>query len=101
MEDSGFNDLIHQPVRLRLMALLNALDAGVRVDFTTLRDRLGLTEGNLGAHLLQLEKAGYLKLEKTFVRRRPKTWVHLTARGARAFESHVEALRSVLDPGGS
>jgi len=45
------------------------------VDFTFLKTKLDLTDGNLGAHLLTLEQAGYIVVEKTFVARKPKTFV--------------------------
>jgi ABC-type multidrug transport system fused ATPase/permease subunit len=38
-----------------------------RVDFTYLKDHLGLTDGNLGAHLATLEAKGYIAVEKEFV----------------------------------
>ena len=53
------NETIHQPVRLRVMAALVALEPGNEVDFTYLRDLLDVTDGNLGAHLRKLEEAGY------------------------------------------
>jgi DNA-binding transcriptional ArsR family regulator len=92
------DSIIHQPVRLQIMAALNELPASKEVDFTFLRAKLGLTDGNLGAHLLTLEQAGYLKVMKTFVGRRPKTFLALTADGRRAFDTHVAALRAIISP---
>lgn len=92
--------VIHQPVRLQIMAALSNLDPRAQVDFTFLKTRLDLTDGNLGAHLLTLEQAGYIAVEKTFVARKPKTFVALTAAGRRAFDGHVAALTSILRPSG-
>jgi DNA-binding MarR family transcriptional regulator len=92
------NELIHQPVRLRIMAALAALDPDLRVDFTYLKRLLELTDGNLGAHLLKLEEAGYLAQEKTFVDRKPRTYLQATPPGRKAFEAHVQALRQILGP---
>ena len=89
------NEIIHQPVRLRLMAALFAIEDDAEVDFTFLRDHLRLTDGNLGAHLEKLESAGYLAVRKAFVRRKPKTFVRLSRRGRRAFEDYVEALKRI------
>jgi DNA-binding MarR family transcriptional regulator len=89
--------IIHQPARLRIMATLTALDPGDQVDFTWLRERLELTDGNLGAHLLKLEEAGYIAVDKRFVARKPKTYLSATHKGRGAFEDHVKALRSILD----
>ena len=62
--------LIHQPLRLRLMACLVALESSEQVEFTYLRDAMQATDGNLGAHLQKLEEAGYIEVEKTRCRRR-------------------------------
>ena len=90
------NEIIHQPVRLRIMAALTALDADNQVDFTTLRDLLEVTDGNLGAHLHKLEEAGYIAVDKTFVERKPRTFVSATSAGRRAFQAHVAALEEIL-----
>lgn len=91
------NDLIHQPLRLRLMATLNALPPRQPIEFTRLRSLLDASDGNLGAHLATLEKAGYISVEKDFVERKPRTRVTLTRAGRQAFEQHVSYLRAILD----
>ena len=90
------NETIHQPVRLRIMAALVTLEPGDEVDFTYLRDLLEVTDGNLGAHLRKLEEAGYIAVNKTFVERKPHTYVSATAEGRRIFQEHVAALESIL-----
>lgn len=92
------DDIIHQPVRLRIMAALSALGAREQVDFSYLKEKLDLTDGNLGAHLRALEDAGYISVEKTFVERRPKTFVAASAAGRKAFAAHVAALQAILKP---
>jgi DNA-binding MarR family transcriptional regulator len=91
-----FNETIHQPVRLRIMAALVALEPSDEVDFTYLRDLLEVTDGNLGAHLYKLEEAGYIAINKTFIERKPRTFVSATAEGRKAFQEHVAALESIL-----
>ncbi len=93
---SELNGVIHQPVRLKIMASLVALDKGEQVDFTYLRRLLKLTDGNLGAHLARLEAAGYIKMEKTFVARKPRTYVRATGKGHDAFQGHIAALEQIL-----
>jgi DNA-binding MarR family transcriptional regulator len=78
------------------MAALVALDEGDRMEFTFLQDLLGLTPGNLSVHLQKLEEAGYVVVEKGFVKRRPKTWVTATSEGREAFAAHVDALEAIL-----
>lgn len=90
------NETIHQPVRLRIMAALVTLEPGDEVDFTYLRGLLDVTDGNLGAHLRKLEEAGYIAVNKTFVERKPRTYVSATAEGRKVFQEHVAALESIL-----
>jgi DNA-binding MarR family transcriptional regulator len=93
---AGLDNIIHQPVRLQIMASVVSLDTGEQVDFTFLKRQLGLTDGNLGAHLSKLEEAGYVKIEKTFADKRPKTYVSATGKGRDAFADHVAALQEIL-----
>jgi DNA-binding MarR family transcriptional regulator len=91
------DEVIHQSLRLRIMATLNALPRADKMEFTRLRAILGATDGNLGAHLTTLEGAGYVTIEKDFVGRKPRTRVAITASGRTAFARHVNYLRSLLD----
>lgn len=70
-------------------------------DFSSLKAQLGLTDGNLGAHIRVLEEAGYLAVEKGFVGRRPRTTCRVTEAGRRAFSEYLrqlEALIRMVDP---
>jgi DNA-binding MarR family transcriptional regulator len=91
------NELIHQTVRLRIMAALTALpprDEGL--DFTRLKKLTQATDGNLGTHIETLARAGYVEVQKRFEARRPKTIVKATAIGRREFAAHVAFLRGVI-----
>ena len=90
--------IIHQPARLQIMSALCQLSGKHQVDFSFLKTTLNLTDGNLGAHLSTLEEKGYLALEKTFVDKRPKTYVAATEKGRKAFANHVAALQAILNP---
>ena len=93
----GPNEIIHQTLRLRLMAALTSLPANdSSLDFSRLKKLTGATDGNLGAHILALEKAGYVKVDKSFVDRRPRTEVTATRAGRAAFTAHVAFLKSVI-----
>jgi DNA-binding MarR family transcriptional regulator len=94
------NPLIHQPTRLRIMAVLISLDPGEKADFVFMRDLLELTDGNLSVHLQKLEEAGYVLIEKVFEGRRPKTWVSVTPEGHDAFSEHVDALEAIVKQAG-
>ena len=95
------DNIIHQPVRLQIMSSLVALDQSEQVNFTYLRKLLKLTDGNLGAHLTKLEEAGYVKIEKTFIARKPKSFIRATGRGRDAFAGHVAALKQIVDGSGT
>src|SRR5512140_995769 len=90
------NETIHQPVRLQIMAALVALQPGDEVDFIYLRELLDVTDGNLGAHLRKLEETGYIAVNKTFVDRKPRTFVSVTGGGRKVFQEHVAALEEIL-----
>lgn len=93
---ASLDTIIHQPVRLKIMSSLMSLDAEEKVDFTYLKTLLELTDGNLGAHLGKLETAGYIKIEKMFVDKKPKTFIQLTGAGRDAFKEHVTALEDIV-----
>jgi DNA-binding MarR family transcriptional regulator len=91
------NEVIHQPVRLRIIALLAALPQELQVTFNSVKDTLDLTDGNLGAHLHKLEDAGYITITKTFVRNKPQTYIEITDAGRQAFTEHSTALKEILE----
>ena len=63
---SRLNDVIHGRVRLGIMAYLSTAE---EADFSTLKARLDLTDGNLSVHLKKLEEAGFVAVDKRFVDR--------------------------------
>ena len=90
------DDVIHQPLRLRIMAGLTALPDAQGLDFTRLKKLTGATDGNLGAHIETLAKAGYVAVTKAFVGKKPQTTVTSTAAGRGAFARHVATLREII-----
>jgi DNA-binding MarR family transcriptional regulator len=95
------NAIIHQPVRLKIMAALKPLPEGEPLEFVRLKAIVGTTEGNLGAHIATLEEAGYVSVEKDFHANRPRTRVSMTKPGRRAFEDYVADLRSIIGEAGA
>lgn len=96
MSELELNEVIHQPVRLQIMAALTSMEPGKEVNFTYLQDMLKLTSGNLGAHLRKLEESGYVTTNKTFIDRKPCTFISASEAGRKAFQEHVAALESIL-----
>ena len=84
---------VHQRVRLGILAVLGEAR---RADFAYLRDTLELTDGNLSRQLQALEEAGYVRIEKVFEQRRPRTWAALTKDGRTALRAEREALRDLV-----
>jgi DNA-binding MarR family transcriptional regulator len=87
------DDVVHQRVRLGILALCEPAED---IDFQLLRDSLELTDGNLSRHLQVLEDAGYLRIDKTFEGKRPRTRVSITREGRNALEAEVKALRELV-----
>ncbi len=87
------NPVIHGKLRLALLSLLSGVD---EAEFIWLRSKTGSTGGNLGAQLLKLEEAGYVSVEKKFVRRKPQTLYRMTEAGREALTEYVHALRQLL-----
>jgi DNA-binding MarR family transcriptional regulator len=92
--------IVHQPMRLKIMAALKPIPESEPLEFVRLRAIVEATEGNLGAHLTTLEDAGYVKVIKDFIGKKPRTRVTLTKNGRRAFEAYVAYLRDIIDQSG-
>lgn len=91
--ESGLREVVHQRVRLGVLAVL---DRQGSCTFPQLRDALGQSDGALSRHLGVLEEHGYIVTEKVFENRRPRTWVHPTAAGTGAFREEQELLAKLL-----
>ena len=89
-----FDPLLHQTVRSKLVSLLISND---ELPFKVLKKALEVTDGNLSSHLSKLEKEEYVKIEKKFEGKRPKTVIHITNRGKEAFALYIEALKSFIE----
>jgi DNA-binding MarR family transcriptional regulator len=91
------DEIIHQPMRLKIMAALNALPGGQAIEFPRLKSIVEATDGNLGAHIATLETAGYVATEKDFLGKKPRTRIRMTPVGRREFARHVEFLRDIIE----
>ena len=87
------DETFHTPARLGIMTLLAAWG---EADFTVLKRELGLTDGNLGAHVRVLEEAGYVEVQKSFVGRKPRTRLKPTNSGRKAFRTYLQHLEAVI-----
>jgi DNA-binding MarR family transcriptional regulator len=85
--------LLHSELRLAVMSLLLGVE---EADFPYIKEETGATAGNLSVQIDKLEKAGYIRVEKTFRGKRPCTRCAMTEVGRQAFSQYVEALRSYI-----
>ena len=89
-----FDPILHQNIRSKLISLLIANE---ELPFKALKEYLKVTDGNLSSHLNKLESAGYIKIEKMFEKKRPKTVVHITDEGREAFKVYIEVLKQFVE----
>ena len=85
--------LIHEPARLIIVSNLAIVD---EADFVYLSARTGLTAGNISSHMSRLEDAGYVRIQKSFVGKRPRTTYSLTVVGRDAFERYRTQVDGLL-----
>lgn len=89
----GLNKAFESRARLGIMSVLMVNDDA---DFTTLKQLLELTDGNLASHTRALEEQGYISCEKRFVGRKPNTLYRVTDKGRQAFKEHLAALEQFV-----
>ncbi|WP_445666267.1 winged helix-turn-helix domain-containing protein [Fodinibius sp. AD559] len=80
-------------VRLGIMSVLAVNDG---LDFTSLKDLLDVTDGNLATHIKKLEKEGFVEVEKSFIDNKPNTTYYMTQEGKNAFEEHLNVLEEII-----
>lgn len=84
--------LIHEPVRLKIVSLLSGVAWS---DFVSLGRTLGLTRGNLSAHLSRLEEQSYVQIKKSIIGRMPHTQIRLTPKGAKALARYWQVIDAI------
>jgi DNA-binding transcriptional ArsR family regulator len=85
--------LIHEPARLMILMILQGVG---EADFLYLQREGEFTQGNLSTHLLRLEEAGYVEIEKKFKGKRPLTLCRLTHKGEAALSGYSRKLVQAL-----
>jgi DNA-binding MarR family transcriptional regulator len=92
-DHNSLDDVIHGRVRLGIMAYLSGSD---EADFVSLRQVLKLSDGNLSTHLAKLEEAGYVRVKKRFVDKKPQTTASITDTGRKAYIAYLDQLKQLL-----
>jgi DNA-binding HxlR family transcriptional regulator len=90
---NGLHKAFESRIRLGIMSALAVNDT---LDFSSLKDYLEVTDGNLASHLKALEKEKFVAVTKTFIDRKPNTKYAMTKRGRKAFEEHLAALENLI-----
>ena len=89
----NLDKVLEHRVRLQIMSVLVTNDG---YEFNSLKEMLGVTDGNLASHIKALEREKYLSVSKSFVDRKPNTKYKITERGRSAFKKHLDALEAVV-----
>lgn len=75
---------------------MSALAVNDTLDFNSLKEYLGVTDGNLASHIKALEKEEFIGVEKSFVGKKPNTRYFMTKEGKKAFDDHLKALEKLI-----
>ena len=84
---------LHAPARLPIATVLANVDSA---EFAKLRESAGGSEAWRAKHLAALVEAGYVKLAKTPLDGRQRTWASFTRAGRKAFAAHMRALQALV-----
>ena len=85
--------ILHQPTRLRIMAVICRFrDVG----FADVRDHLGLTDGNMGSHASHLERAGLIEARRSLGRTGIVVRYRPTKEGDRRVDKYREWVEAAL-----
>lgn len=87
------NKAFDHRIRLGIMSILMVNEYA---DFTTLKELLGVTDGNLASHAKALEAEQYIMIEKQFIGKKPNTRYIATKEGRKAFKDHIDALEKLI-----
>ncbi len=75
---------------------MSVLMVNETVDFTTLKELLNLSDGNLASHIKALEDVNYIVVNKQFVGRKPNTTYAASREGKKAFNAHLKELETLI-----
>lgn len=75
---------------------MSALAVNDTLDFTSLKEFLDVTDGNLATHLSKLKKEGFISVKKSFIDNKPNTKYVMTPDGKKAFEAHLTILEKII-----
>lgn len=89
----NINKAFDHRIRLGIMSVLMVNESA---DFSTLKELLGVTDGNLASHAKALENENYIVVEKQFIGKKPNTSYKATEIGRKSFREHIDALEKLI-----
>ena len=89
-----FDKAFENRIRLQIMSVLVVNE---NYDFNSLKELLGVTDGNLASHLKALEKEEYIIIHKSFLGKKPNTTYSASDLGRAAFKKHLKALENLIN----
>jgi DNA-binding HxlR family transcriptional regulator len=89
----NLDKVLEHSVRLQIMSVLVANEA---YDFNSLKEVIGITDGNLASHMKALERERYISVIKSFKDRKPNTKYKVTERGRSTFKKHLDSLEQLI-----
>ena len=89
----NINKAFDHRIRLGIMSVLMVNES---VDFNTMKEFLGVTDGNLASHIKALEADEFIAVEKQFIGKKPNTKYSITPIGKKTFQDHIAALEKLL-----
>jgi len=96
MPTDDLDQVIHQPIRTKIMALLLSRK---ECDYSTIKNSLNLSDGHMSTHMKVLVGENYVELEKEFVGNKPRTTYRLSKNGKKRFADYVASLRKLIELG--
>ena len=90
---ANLNKAFESRIRLGIMSILIVNDSA---DFSSIKELLELTDGNLASHIKALEGLNYIQSSKQFIDKKPNTKYSITDFGRQCFQDHLNALERLF-----
>jgi len=91
-------DDLHKAFESRVrLGIMSALAVNDELDFSSLKEFLDVTDGNLATHIKKLENLDFVESEKSFIDNKPNTKYSMTKKGKKAFDNHLKVLETIIN----
>ncbi|OLS22900.1 MAG: hypothetical protein HeimC3_28430 [Candidatus Heimdallarchaeota archaeon LC_3] len=76
--------------------MISYLYVTVNADLIYFKRKTDLSWGNISTHASKLEKAGYVKINKTFRNKKPVTILEITDEGKKVFDNYRKTMKKFI-----